>query len=250
MSQTVWITGGGDGIGRALALRLCNDGATVAISGRRDLALAEVVADAADRAGTVVAFPLDVTDRTAVAKTAEDIEKQIGSLDLVVFNAGTHQAMGACDFSAEVFEALFRVNVMGAVHGIETMLPRFRVRGNGHIAVVSSVAGYQGLPSAAAYGATKAALINMCEALKPELDAAGIGLSMINPGFVRTPLTDKNDFPMPFLMEPEDAADRIAEGLARGKFEISFPRRFIWWLKLGQCLPYALYFRLTRRLLQ
>lgn len=250
MSQNVWITGGGDGIGRALALRLCDDGATVAISGRRDSPLADVVAEAAGRPGTIVAFPLDVTDRAAVAKAAGDIEEQVGPLDLVVFNAGTHQAMGASDFSADVFEKLIRVNLMGVVHGIETMLPRFRTRGNGHIAVVSSVAGYRGLPYAAAYGATKAALINMCESLKPEMDAAGITLTVVNPGFVRTPLTDKNDFPMPFLMEPEDAADRIAKGLARGKFEISFPRRFIWWLKLGQCLPNALYFWLTRRLLR
>ena len=150
MGQTVWITGGGDGIGRALALRLCDDGATVAISGRRELALAEVVADSAGRTGTIVPFPVDVTDRVDVAKTVDDIEQQIGPLDLVIFNAGTHQAMGACDFSSEIFESLFRVNVMGVVHGIETVLPRFRARGTGHIAVVSSVAGYRGLPAAAA----------------------------------------------------------------------------------------------------
>lgn len=250
MSQNVWITGGGDGIGRALSLRLCDDGATVAISGRRDGPLAEVVAEAAGRPGKIVAFPLDVTDRDGVAEAADAIEEQIGPLDLVVLNAGTHQSMGASDFSADVFEKLFDVNLMGVVHGIETMLPRFRAHGRGHIAVVSSVAGYRGLPYAAAYGATKAALINMCESLKPELDAAGVTLSLVNPGFVRTPLTDKNDFPMPFLMEPEDAADRIADGLARRKFEISFPRRFTWWLKLGRCLPYALYFALTRRMLK
>jgi len=250
MVQNVWITGGGEGIGRALALRLCDDRATVAISGRRDGPLAEVAAEAADKPGKVLAFPLDVTDRAAVAKTAKEIEDRIGPLHLVVFNAGTHQKMRADEFSADVFEKLIDVNVMGVVHGIETILPRFLDRKNGHIAVVSSVAGYRGLPYASAYGATKSALITMCESLKPELDAAGITLSVINPGFVRTPLTDKNDFSMPFLMEPEAAADRIADGLAVRKFEITFPRRFTWCLKVTRCLPYFLYFALTRRLLK
>lgn len=250
MGQKVWITGGGDGIGRALALRLCADGATVAISGRRDGPLADVAAEAADKPGKIVAFPLDVTDRAAVAKAADQIEDRIGSLDLVVFNAGTHQKMRADEFSADIFEKLITVNVMGVVYGIESMLPRFLTRKGGHIAVVSSVAGYRGLPYASAYGATKAALNNMCESLKPELDAAGVTLSVINPGFVRTPLTDKNDFSMPFLMEPEDAADRIADGLAARKFEITFPRRFTWGLKVTRCLPYFLYFALTQRLLK
>ena len=131
---------------------------------------------------------------------------------------------------------------------LAAVLPRFIGKQAGHVAVVSSVAGYRGLPTSAAYGASKAALINMCEALKPELDRYGVKLSLICPGFVRTPLTDRNAFPMPFLMEAEEAAERIVNGLLRGKFEITFPRRFTWWLKLGRCLPYAWYFLLTRRM--
>ncbi len=250
MNQTVWITGGSEGIGRALALRLCDDGAKVAISGRREGRLAEVAAMAATRRGEIYPFPLDVTDRDAVAKTAAAIEAQIGPINIAVLNAGTHHKMSADEFSSDIFEKLIEVNVMGVVYGIEAMLPRFRSRRRGHIAVVSSVAGYRGLPYASAYGATKAALINMCESLKPELDKANIAMTVINPGFVRTPLTDKNDFLMPFRMEPEDAADRIAKGLARRSFEISFPRRFIWGLKLARCLPYAVYFLLTRRLVR
>lgn len=122
-------------------------------------------------------------------------------------------------------------------------------RRRGHIAVISSVAGFGGLPTSAAYGATKAGLINLCEALKPEYDLAGIKLQIVNPGFVRTPLTDKNDFPMPFLMEPEAAAAALMRGLQSNRFEITFPRRLSWTLKLLQVLPYPLYFAVTRRLL-
>jgi short-subunit dehydrogenase len=136
---------------------------------------------------------------------------------------------------------------MGAVNGIAAVLPRMIARRAGHIAIVSSVAGYRGLPSAAAYGASKAALINLAESLKPDLDKHGVRVSLVNPGFVRTPLTDRNTFPMPFLMEVDDAAAQFVAGLDKGKFEITFPRRFTFLLKLARMLPYALYFRLVKR---
>ena len=136
---------------------------------------------------------------------------------------------------------------MGAVNGLAAVLPRFIARRAGHVAVVSSVAGYRGLPSASAYGPTKAALINLCESLKPDLDRFGVKISVVNPGFVRTPLTDRNPFPMPFLMEVDDAAARLAAGLDTGKFEITFPRRFTYLVKLARILPYGLYFRLVKR---
>ena len=137
---------------------------------------------------------------------------------------------------------------MGVVHGLAAAMPAFIQRRAGHIAVMSSVAGYRGLPTAAGYGATKAALTNMCESLKPELDGHGVAITVINPGFVRTPLTDRNAFTMPFLMEPGAAAGRVIAGLDARRFEITFPRRFTWTLKLLRCLPYALYFPVTRRL--
>jgi short-subunit dehydrogenase len=121
-----------------------------------------------------------------------------------------------------------------------------RTRRAGHIAVVSSLTAYRGLPYASAYGASKAALTNMCEALKPELDEHGITITVIHPGFVKTPLTDRNEFPMPFLIEADEAARRIVDGLERGNFEITFPRRLAFLLKLARCLPYGLYFALTR----
>ena len=141
------------------------------------------------------------------------------------------------------------INYMGVINCLQATVPAYIKQGKGHIAVVSSVAGYQGLPNASAYGSSKAALINMCEALQPELAAAGIKLQLVNPGFVRTPLTDLNKFPMPFLMEVEDAANRIIRGLRGNSFEISFPRRFTWLLKTLKLLPYAVYLRLTKKLI-
>ncbi len=178
------------------------------------------------------------------------IETDLGPIDTAVLNAGTHSPLWLADFSAARVRSLFETNLMGVVHGLDALLPRMTERHAGHIAVVASVAGYVGLPSAAAYGATKAALINMCEALKPELDRIGVQLSVVNPGFVRTPLTERNPFPMPFLIEPDEAARRIADGITAGHFEIAFPRRMRWTMKLLRALPYPLFFALTRRLVR
>lgn len=167
---------------------------------------------------------------------------------MAVLNAGTHIPVSATNLTAEPFSTLIETNLMGVVHGLAALLPRFIERRAGHVAVVASVAGYRGLPTGAAYGATKAALINMCESLKPELDSLGIRLTLVNPGFVKTPLTDKNPFAMPFLMDVDRAAARLADGLETKRFEITFPRRFTWLLKALRVLPYPLYFALTRRL--
>jgi len=247
MARLVWITGGGRGIGRALALRLARDGDTVVVSARDAASLEALSREAEALSGRIVAQPLDVTDRAATARALDAIEAAEGLPDVVVLNAGSHQAMPAARFDAGVFDRLFAVNVMGAVNGLEAIVPRFVARRRGRIAVVSSVAGYFGLPTAAAYGATKAAVIAMCESLRPELAAFGVTVQVINPGFVRTPLTDRNDFPMPFLMEPEAAADRIARGLESGRFEITFPRAFTYQLKLLRALPYWAYFPLVGR---
>jgi short-subunit dehydrogenase len=165
-----------------------------------------------------------------------------------VLNAGTHIPLGAAELTSDSFRKLLDVNVMGAVNGLEAVLPAMRARGRGRIAVVASLSGYRGLPSAAAYGLTKAGLINMCEALRPELELDGVVLQVVNPGFVKTPLTDKNDFEMPFLMELEEAAEAFYRGLQTDRFEIVFPRRFAYILKLLQRLPYALYFPIMRKI--
>lgn len=244
----VWITGASSGLGRALALRFARAGARVVASARRQEALDSLVQEAEALPGEIVAMPLDVTDGEAFRAAAETLERDHGLIGSLVLNAGTHIPVGAADFSAESVRKLLDVNVMGVVNGLAAVLPGMRARRSGRIAVVASLSGYRGLPSASAYGLTKAGLINLCEALRPELELDGIVLQVVNPGFVRTPLTDRNDFKMPFLMELEDAAEAFYRGLQSDRFEIVFPRRFAYILKFLQRLPYALYFPLMRRI--
>ncbi len=246
--RIAWITGAGKGIGRALAQRLVADGWIVAASARTKADLENLAASCPE--GTVFSFPLDVTDALATGRAVDAIEAELGLPDLAVLNAGTHMPMPVEAFSAKTLRALMEVNLMGTAHCLEALLPRFIPRNAGHVAVVGSLAGYRGLPTAAAYGATKAGVINMCEALKPELARHGVRLSLINPGFVETPLTDRNDFEMPFLVSAEKAVDYIARGLASSAFETAFPRRFAFIMKLLRVLPDRLFFAVTRRMVR
>lgn len=243
-----WITGAGTGIGHGLAKRLARDGWQVAASARTLADLTSLAREVAGARGAIHPFPLDVTREEDVAAAITKIEADLGPIDLAVLNAGTYLRFGADDFSAEAFRQQVEVNLMGVVHGLDALLPTMMARRSGHIAVVSSLAGYCGLPKAAGYGATKAALINLCESLRPECEAAGVAISVINPGFVKTPLTDKNEFPMPFLISVDQAVEAIMRGLARRRFEIAFPLRFVWLMKLLRALPYPLFFSITRRL--
>lgn len=244
----LWITGASTGIGRAVALRYARAGWTVAASARDASALAALAADASGLPGRIMPVPLDVTDLAACKAVVERIERESGAIDSAILNAGTHLPVDARTFSSQTFRKLFEVNVFGAVHGIEALLPVMLARRRGQIAIVASVAGYRGLPTASAYGASKAALINMAEALHLDLAGQGVDVRLVCPGFVKTPLTDRNPFPMPFLMEADAAADRMFRGLSEGRsFEITFPRRFTWFLKVLERLPYALYFPLVKR---
>jgi hypothetical protein len=244
--KTAWITGASSGIGRALALALAREGVVVAASARSRGALEALAAEAGT--GRILPTPLDVADRAAVTLAAEAALRVFrGPPDLAVLNAGTYLPISAEAFDAARFRAQVEANLMGAVHMLEALLPAYLAARRGHIAIVSSVAGYRGLPTSAAYGATKAALSNLAESLKYDLDRAGVKLQLVNPGFVKTPLTDKNDFKMPFLMPVEKAVERMIAGLQSNRFEITFPRRFTWQLKLLRLLPYRLYFAITRR---
>lgn len=249
--KLVWITGGGSGIGLAVAQQLASKGVKVIISGRHQHALMQSCAQVNQPAlsGSIHPLVCDVTSLTSVQAAWQTLKVDHGIPDLVLLNAGNHQPVSLADFSPEPFMQLMAVNYFGVVNCLSVLLPDLLHRQRGQIGVVASVAGYSGLPSAAAYGGSKAALINTCEALYPELQAQGIHLSLINPGFVKTPLTDKNTFTMPFLIEADQAAAAIIRGLQSKRFEIAFPRVFVMLLKLLRLLPYSLYFKLTRKLL-
>jgi len=246
--RIAWITGASKGIGQAVARELAAEGWTVAASARDAAALEALVAEANGLPGAIHAYPLDITSEAAARDCVARIERELGAINLAILNAGTHEPVDGSAFAVAPFKRLVDVNLMGTAHCLAPVIERFVGRRAGRIAVVASVAGYRGLPTASAYGATKAALINMCEALRVELDRHGVVLSVVTPGFVRTPLTDRNPFPMPFLMEPEDAAHRIVQGLAGRRFEIAFPWRFATIMKLLRLLPYPLFFAATRNL--
>ena len=244
----VWITGASSGLGAALARRMARAGWQVAASARRGERLDALAAETGDAAGLIRPEPLDVTDAEAVADAIGRIERELGPIDQAVLNAGTHKSVRAAALRADDFRALIELNLMGTVNCLEAVLPGMIARAQGRIAVVASVAGYRGLPTSAAYGMTKAGLINMAEALRPELAPLGITLQLVNPGFVRTPLTDRNPFPMPFLMDPEAAAEAFYRGLGSDRFEIVFPRAFACLMKLLRHLPAPLAFAITRRM--
>lgn len=241
-----WITGASSGIGAALAWRLAADGWTVVATARDEVALADVSAGAPGP-GSVRAFSGDVTAPAAMERLVGRIEAELGPIALAVLNAGVYLPVDGANLDRALFERSIAVNLNGTINTLIPLVAAMRPRRAGRIAVVSSVAGYRGLPTSAAYGATKAGLINLVESLRFDLDPLGIRLQLVTPGFVDTPATRANPFPMPHLVSVDAAADRIAAGLAGNAFEITFPRRFTFQLKVLRMLPYALYFPLIAR---
>jgi short-subunit dehydrogenase len=243
VGQRVWIIGASSGIGAALAATLLQRGAFVAVSARRAEALRAVCAG--HPAARVLAF--DLNDDDAFAAAADELFAAWGGIDLVVFCAGAYAPMRAWQLDANDIDRLLAINLRAPMAAAARLIPRLLKQGSGALAFVSSVAGYRGLPKAAAYGPTKAALINFAETLYLDLAPRGLSVFLINPGFVATPMTAANDFEMPALISPQQAAEEIIAGFARGGFEIHFPRRFTAWLKLLRLLPYSIYFALVRR---
>ncbi len=239
--KTVWITGGSTGIGRAAAIQLAAAGVKVAVSARSAEKLQDIGAG-------ITAFPLDVSDAAAAMACVARIESQLGDIDLAILGAGTYAPIDIANLDPVQFGDMVSTNYLGVVNCLAALAPGMLARRAGHVSWIASVAGYTGLPKAAGYGPTKAALINLAESLRPEMARAGVAISVINPGFVRTPMTARNDFEMPFLMTPEDAARRTLAGLKKGQFEIAYPRRFALMLKALRLLPYPLYFRLIDRM--
>ncbi len=240
--KTVWITGASSGIGRELACLLDDHVDHVAVSARSRDKLDALAAQASH----IRSYPLDVTDAEAVSACVTEIEDRCGEIDLAVLNAGAWSLMSVDAFDLAAIRTGVEVNLMGVMNALDVLLPRMLARGCGHIAIVASVAGYRGLPRSLAYGPTKAALINLAETLNTELAPRGITVSVVNPGFVDTPMTRDNPFPMPGLMQVREAAERMLAGLVRGHFEIAFPRGFAVQMKLLRLLPDALYFWLIR----
>lgn len=242
--RTAWITGASSGIGRALCIALAREGVRVAASARSTAALAQL---AADHPG-ITPYPLDVTDRAAVNDTVDIIERDLGPIDLAILNAGIGYMMSAARFDAGKAADVMAVNYLGVASGVEAAVRHMVPRARGHIAIVASVAGYRGLPRAGAYNASKAAAIALAEALQPDLARHGVAVSLINPGFVETAMTARNNFPMPFMIGADDAARRIIRGLERRKFEIVFPWQMMLAMKLMRLLPYPLFFMITRQI--
>jgi NAD(P)-dependent dehydrogenase (short-subunit alcohol dehydrogenase family) len=243
--KTVWIVGASSGIGQATAAALHGLGARVIVSARQGRALDAFVQQ---HAGSQ-ALALDATDRQAVQAAAAQLLAQ-GPLDCVLYCAGHYTAMRADALDLDDMMRHVDVNYLGALHLLDAVLPAMLARGAGHISLVGSVAGYRGLPQSLAYGPTKAALINLAETLYLDLHPHGLGVSIINPGFVQTPLTAGNPFPMPALLTPAQAATAIVQGWVRGAFEIHFPKRFTLWMKALRLLPNRTYFYLIRRATQ
>ncbi len=246
-AKLAWVTGASSGIGRSVALKLAKDGWRVIASARNTNALEELAAEAT---GRIFVFSLDVTGKDDVNAAVSAIETAHGPIDLAFFCAGTYRRDSADSFDVDALGEMMALNVMGTANCLAAIMPLMTGRKSGQIAVTSSVAGYTGLPGGGSYGATKAALINLCEALYPELAAHNVRLSLINPGFVDTPLSQKNDFAMPFLISADEAADAIVRGLEKDRFEIIFPWKMAVAIKLLHMLPYPLIFALTRRMLR
>ena len=243
----VWVVGASTGIGAAVAQELIARGARVALSARKREPLDAMAAKASG--GTVMVLPLDVTMADTVIAAHASATQAWGGFDLVLIVAGYYTPMRAFDLDIEKAKALFDINVNGVYNVLKPVVPAFIAAGAGHIAIFSSVAGFRGLPQALVYGPSKAALINLAEGLYLDLAPKGIAVHVINPGFVKLPLTDQNDFKMPALITAEEAAREIMEGLGRGAFEIHFPRRFTRVLKFLRLLPYRVYFAAIRRMI-
>jgi NAD(P)-dependent dehydrogenase (short-subunit alcohol dehydrogenase family) len=239
--KVVWVVGASSGIGAATARELLERGATVAISARREAELDEV------SSGRMLVVPVDVTDAKSVAAAADRVRYEHGQIDVAILAAGYWTQMDPRSWDTEIFDRHVQVNLVGMSNALAALLPDMLARGNGVVAGISSVAGYRGLAGAEAYGATKAAQINLLESLRVHVAKAGVQVTTICPGFVRTELTAGNDFPMPFIIDAEDAADAICNGLEHDRTEIVFPLPMALLMKAARHVPVGLWTRLWAR---
>ena len=243
--KTIWITGGSTGIGKALAIKFAKEGWNVAISARRENLLKEI----SDNNENIHGFPLDVTDKLKCKEIFEKIKNKFQSIDICFFSTGTWNPKKEKDIDVEQIEDVFKVNFFGTLNSIKAVEEHFKNKKEGIITIVSSIAGYRGLPNSTGYGPSKSALNNLAESLYFDFKRYNVRVCLVSPGFIKTPMTDKNDFKMPFLKTPEYAADQIYEGLVnKNIFEIHFPKSLTITLKLLSFLPNKIYFSLVGKL--
>jgi len=243
--KTIWITGGSTGIGKALAIKFANEGWNVAISARRENLLKEI----SEKYENIHSFPLDVTNKNKCNEVFDDIKNKFNNVDICFFSTGTWNPKKEKDIDVEQIEDVFKVNFFGTVNSIKAVEKYFKEKKSGIITIVSSIAGYRGLPNSTGYGPSKSALNNLTESLYFDFKRFGVRVCLVSPGFIKTPMTDKNDFKMPFLKTPEYAADKIYDGLInKNSFEIHFPKALTIILKIFSFLPSKLYFGLVGRM--
>lgn len=243
-SEHIWIIGASSGIGEALARKLASEGATLYLSARR---ADELQALCSELGSQHIAYPLDVADNNALTSAAESIKKTAGKIDRVIFLAAIFRPNDVDKMDIDFAKKLIDVNVMGAIYTSYAALKIFEEQGAGQLSLCGSIAAYTGLPGGQPYCASKAAVLSLAESLAAETPEY-VDIKLISPGFVRTRITDKNNFDMPCIIEPEQAANEIAKGLKKRAFEIHFPKRFTYSTKLLRVLPYPLALFITGRM--
>ncbi|MDA9653297.1 SDR family NAD(P)-dependent oxidoreductase [Candidatus Pelagibacter sp.] len=242
--KVIWITGASSGIGKALAIKFAENGWVVAASARRENLLKELN----NINKNIHSYPLDVTNIEKCRSTAKDIIDQQGEIEISVFGTGMHDPKSEKEFNLEKIRKIMEVNYFGTMNSINSIYEYYSNRKSGQISIISSVAGYRGLPAAGAYCASKAALTSFAESLNFDMQMKNVRVSLISPGFIKTPMTDQNDFPMPMIKSPEFAANEIYKGLTvKKQFEIHFPKAFTYLMKFLQIIPNILYFKLVAR---
>ena len=244
--KKIWITGASSGIGKAVAEKFAKEGWKVAVSARRKELLDELAQNQ-----NIVSFPLDVTNNNQINEVFKNILTEFKDLDICLFSSGTYEPKDELSIDPDKIRNVINVNFLGVIDCVKTVEDYFKNKKSGHISIVSSIAGYKGLPNSSGYGPSKAALTNFAESIYFDFKKHNVKVSVVSPGFIKTPLTDKNEFPMPFLRSPEFAADKVYRGLVvTNTFEIDFPKQLTFILKFLRILPYKIYLFLVDKLVK
>ena len=239
-NKVIWITGASSGIGKSLAIKFANEGWQVAVSARRKNLLTEL----SDTNSNIHSFPLDVTDSEKCKTVSKEIISKLNNIEICVFCTGIHDPKSERSLNLEKVKKIMEVNFFGTINSINSVYDYFKEKKSGHISMVSSVAGYRGLPAGGAYCASKSALTTFAESLYFDLKRFNVRVSVVHPGFIKTPMTDQNDFPMPMIKSPEFAAEQIYIGLTKKKsFEIHFPKSLTYMMKFIKILPNWIYLK-------